>query len=53
MVQILKNQDQINAAKTAMSEWLLHPQELGKKPAKIECAGVAVEGESLKIEFPD
>lgn len=30
---------QMEAAQKAMSEWLSHPQELGKAPAKIECAG--------------
>lgn len=30
---------QMEAATKAMVEWLSHPQELGKAPAKIECAG--------------
>lgn len=30
------NQKQIDAARQAMTEWLAHPQELGKAPAKIE-----------------
>ena len=29
------NQKQIDAARQAMTEWLAHPQELGKAPAKI------------------
>lgn len=33
------NQKQMEAAQEAMVGWLEHPQELGKKPAKIECAG--------------
>ena len=33
------NQNQMNAAKEQMIEWLEHPQELGKAPSKIECAG--------------
>lgn len=33
------NLKQMNTAKEALAEWLAHPQELGKKPAKIECAG--------------
>lgn len=33
------NQEQLNAAKTAMVDWLSHPSELGKAPAKIECVG--------------
>ena len=33
------NQAQKNAAKKAMIDWLSHPAELGKAPAKIECAG--------------
>lgn len=33
------NQKQMEAAKKSLSEWLEHPQELGKKPAKIEYAG--------------
>lgn len=32
-------QEQMNAAKEAMINWLAHPQELGKAPAKIEYAG--------------
>lgn len=31
--------EQMKAAANAMAEWLSHPQELGKAPAKIECAG--------------
>ncbi len=33
------NSKQKNAAQKAMMEWLADPQELGKAPAKIECAG--------------
>ena len=33
------NQTQMNAAKNEMIGWLSHPAELGKAPAKIECAG--------------
>ena len=33
------NKEQLNAATEAMIEWLSHPAELGKAPAKIECAG--------------
>ena len=33
------NLEQMNEAKKAMVGWLSHPQELGKAPAKIECAG--------------
>lgn len=33
------NTEQMKAAKNAMVEWLSHPDELGKAPAKIECAG--------------
>ncbi len=33
------NQAQQNAAMQAMIQWLSHPQELGKAPAKIQCAG--------------
>ena len=33
------NKEQMNAAREAMIEWLAHPAELGKAPAKIECAG--------------
>lgn len=33
------NTEQMKAAKNAMIEWLSHPHELGKAPAKIECAG--------------
>ena len=33
------NLEQMNAAKQSLTEWLSHPQELGKAPAKIECAG--------------
>ena len=33
------NKEQLNAATEAMIEWLAHPAELGKVPAKIECAG--------------
>lgn len=31
--------EQLNAATKSMIEWLSHPAELGKAPAKIECAG--------------
>lgn len=30
---------QERAATAVMEEWLSHPQELGKKPAKLEIAG--------------
>ena len=33
------NEIQMRAASEAMAEWLSHPQELGRVPAKIECAG--------------
>lgn len=33
------NETQMNAAKEIMTEWLSHPQELGKAPSKVECAG--------------
>ena len=33
------NNEQMQAAKTAMTEWLAHPQELGHEPAAIECTG--------------
>lgn len=33
------NTEQMKAAKESMVEWLSHPQELGKAPFKIECAG--------------
>ena len=33
------NKEQLNVATDAMIEWLAHPAELGKAPAKIECAG--------------
>ena len=33
------NQIQVQAAVKAMTDWLAHPQELGRPPAKIECAG--------------
>lgn len=33
------NMKQMQAAEAAMAEWLAHPQELGHKPAVIECAG--------------
>lgn len=33
------NKEQMNAARKTMTEWLAHPAELGKAPAKIECAG--------------
>ena len=33
------NEIQMRAAREAMTEWLSHPQELGRAPAKIECAG--------------
>ena len=33
------NKEQMDAATEAMIEWLAHPAELGKAPAKIECAG--------------
>ncbi len=33
------NDKQMNAAMRDMTGWLAHPQELGKEPAKIECAG--------------
>lgn len=33
------NKEQMNAAKQSLTEWLAHTQELGKAPAKIECAG--------------
>ncbi len=33
------NQDQKDAALVDMVNWLSHPQELGKSPAKIKCAG--------------
>ncbi|MCI8417661.1 MAG: DUF4261 domain-containing protein [Lachnospiraceae bacterium] len=33
------NQEQMHAAQEAMTQWLSHPAELGKAPAKIECAG--------------
>ena len=33
------NEIQMRAASEAMTEWLSHPQELGRAPAKIECAG--------------
>lgn len=31
------NDEQLQAAQQAMIDWLKHPQELGKEPAKIEC----------------
>ena len=33
------HQNQLQAAQDDMSAWLSHPQELGKKPYRIECAG--------------
>lgn len=33
------NREQVKAAQAAMEGWLSDPQELGKKPNKIECAG--------------
>lgn len=33
------NKQQMNAAMESLTEWLSHPAELGKAPAKIECAG--------------
>lgn len=33
------NEKQLDAAACAMTEWLSHPQELGKAPAKLACAG--------------
>lgn len=33
------NTEQMKAAEKSMREWLSHPQELGKAPAKIECTG--------------
>ncbi len=33
------NTEQMKAAMESMKGWLAHPQELGKSPAKIECAG--------------
>lgn len=33
------NIEQMNAAKESMIDWLSHPNELGKPPAMIECAG--------------
>lgn len=33
------NEIQMRAACEAMTAWLSHPQELGRAPAKIECAG--------------
>lgn len=30
---------QMESAEEALTQWLSHPQELGKAPAKIECAG--------------
>lgn len=33
------NEIQMRAAREAMTEWLSHPQELGKPPARLECAG--------------
>lgn len=33
------NQEQMKAAEKSMIEWLSHPQELGKNPAKIQLAG--------------
>lgn len=31
--------EQLQAATQAMVDWLAHPEELGKQPTKIECAG--------------
>lgn len=33
------NSQQLNVAETNMREWLSDPQELGKAPSKMECAG--------------
>lgn len=33
------NREQMEAARSAMSAWLACPGELGKVPARIECAG--------------
>lgn len=33
------NREQLNAARESMIQWLAHPAELGKAPAKIECSG--------------
>lgn len=33
------NREQMEAARSAMSTWLACPGELGKAPARIECAG--------------
>ena len=33
------NREQMEAARSAMSAWLAYPDELGKTPARIECAG--------------
>lgn len=33
------NRKQMEAARSAMSTWLAYPGELGKAPARIECAG--------------
>ncbi len=33
------NRKQMEAARSAMSTWLAYPGELGKTPARIECAG--------------
>lgn len=37
--ELYMNQKQMEAAKKSMVQWLAHPQELGKEPSKIECAG--------------
>lgn len=42
ILEIMKctmNKEQLNVAQEAMIEWLADPQELGKRPSKIECAG--------------
>ncbi len=33
------NNEQMQAAAEAMTGWLAHPQELGREPARLECAG--------------
>lgn len=38
----IMNEQQMNVAKDALVQWLSHPQELGKKPAKIEYAGTFI-----------
>ena len=45
------NKEQVNVAERELCQWLAHPMELGRIPAKIQCTGLVVYGGLLYYTF--